>query len=103
MNNKLHLPAGRRRAAGTFHPCAIRNDHRARMRPVAAIGHAKLPLRAQWLRNAVTGALECHWIAEVSTEPHPRLKTLRGHGKTRMRRGAHSAALRPPSRLHAHG
>lgn len=105
MNNKLHLHAGRRRAAGTFHPCKVSSGSRARMRPPVAVslGHAKAPLRAQWWRNPETGSLECHWVPDAGTEPHLRLKAVRRPFKPRMHRRTRSAGLRPPSRLRAHG
>ncbi|ULU24474.1 hypothetical protein [Dyella terrae] len=105
MNNKLHLCAGRRRAVGTFHPYKAPNGSRTRVRHSVAVltQQTTAPLSARWSRNAVTGALECHWAPEASTEPHPRMKAVRRIVHARMHRRSRSAGLRPPSRLYIHG
>jgi len=105
MNYKLHLFAGRRRAAGTFHPFKASNGSRARMRPGVAVSiqHACAPLCARWSRNAVTGALECRWIPEAPVEPRRHAKAVCRSFKARMHRRSRSAGLRPPSRLSIHG
>nr|WP_199048731.1 hypothetical protein [Dyella sp. ASV24] len=105
MNSKLHLCAGRRRAAGAFYPFNAPNGRRNRARPSAAVSnqHATAPLSARWSRNAVTGRLECHWASDVSTEPHPCMKAVRRILKVRMHRRSRSAGLRPPSRFYVHG
>ena len=106
MNN-LHLHAVRRHAADTLHP--RKAFHRGLSRsgqvvPVCAPrNEAALPLRAQWFRNTVSGALECRWISEVPAELQPRASTVRPATLVRMHRHAHRADMRPPSRKYANG
>lgn len=108
--NKLQLRAARPRTASTFH-------HRKTPHGLSRVRHAVSavtphhdapvrrvkPLRAQWFRNPASGALECRWIADTTTQPPMRrgsvvIHAAPIHDVSRMPRRVHRAALRPPSR-----
>jgi hypothetical protein len=103
--NKLQLRAVRPRTASTFHRRkASHGIGRARhvlsatiLRYDAPVRRAT-PLRAQWFRNTLTGALECRWVAETTTEPPAHHGTVPAHGVIRMPRRISRAGMRPPSR-----
>lgn len=105
MNN-LHLHAVRRHAANTLHRRKASSGALSRSRHAMSVvtprNDAALPLRAQWFRNAVSGALECRWVSEVPAEPLPRVGAGRFLSLIRMHRRVHRAGMRPPSR-HANG
>ena len=102
--NKLYLRAVRRRAAGAI------QHHKAwgtwnRVRPTMAVAplHHAASLHAQWRRNAVTGVLECRWMADAPVEPRPRLSAGRFASKFRTQWRLRGAGMRPPSRQCANG
>jgi hypothetical protein len=98
--NKLQLRAARPRTASTFHrrkaPRGILRVQHAlsatTLRHDAPVRRAT-PLRAQWFRNTLTGALECRWVADTGAEP-----PARAHRVIRMPLRIHRAGMRPPSR-----
>jgi hypothetical protein len=103
--NKLQLRAARPRTASIFHRhkashgisrprhivTSMSQQHDASTRRVA-------PLRAQWVRNPTSGALECRWMADAGTEPPMHRATLHIHPILRMPRRISRAGMRPPSR-----
>ncbi|GLQ94476.1 hypothetical protein [Dyella acidisoli] len=103
--NKLYLRAVRRRAAGAIHLHKTWGGTLHRVRSAAAVAplHYAAPLHAQWRRNAATGVLECHWVADAPAQPRPRLSSARFTSKFRMQWRPRGAGMRPPSRLCANG
>jgi hypothetical protein len=108
--NKLQLRAARPRTASTFHRRKASQGASRLREAVSVISlHHSAParrvhsLRAQWFRNPVSGALECRWIADTTTEPpvrsgHVRFQHTLIHHVLRMPRRLHRARMRPPSR-----
>jgi hypothetical protein len=103
--NKLQLHAARPRTAGIFQGrSASHGLLRARHAVSATLLHhdvsvrRSMPLRAQWFRNTVTGALECRWVTESVTEPPMHRAAMPRHPTIRMSRCINGAGIRPPSR-----
>lgn len=99
MNN-LHLHAVRRHAANTFHrrkasACTLSHSHGAVLVSMPRSDIA-LPLRAQWFRHPVSGALECRWIPEESAQRPRRPGIARIPSMIRMHRRVHRVRMRPP-------
>jgi hypothetical protein len=106
MINKLQLRAARPRTAGTIHRrlASISAISRPKLAASAlshgngAFVHRQAALRAQWFRNATTGALECHWANDAVVEPPMRRGAAHLHPVLRMPRRTRRAGMRPPSR-----
>ncbi|GFZ96565.1 hypothetical protein [Dyella caseinilytica] len=103
--NKLQLRAARPRTASTFHRRkASRGISRLRHVLSAVTLHHDVPvrhstpLRAQWSRNPVSGALECRWIVDATMEPPMYRGSVHRHPVIRMPRRTSHAGMRPPSR-----
>ncbi|WP_266157624.1 hypothetical protein [Dyella silvatica] len=106
MNN-LHLHAVRRHAANTFRRRKASNGASSRSYRAVAVsmprGDAALPLRAQWFRHPLSGALECRWVPlETARRAHPR-QIARIPSMIRMHRRARRVSMRPPLCKHGHG
>jgi hypothetical protein len=104
--NKLQLRAVRPRTASTFHRRKASLGFSRLRHAVSAVTlhhdvpvRRATPLRAQWSRNPVSGALECRWVADTTTtEPPVRHGNVLIHPVLRMPRRIHRAGMRPPSR-----
>jgi len=103
--NKLQIHAVRQRAACALHRRKALNGVLGRSRRAApatfprhdASTHRALPLRAQWFRHAVSGALECRWVPDAAAEPHS-VGNVHFLSTARMHRRISRAGMRPPSR-----
>jgi hypothetical protein len=103
--NKLQLRAARPRTASTFHRRKASHGLSRLRHVVSAVTlhhdvpvRCATPLRAQWVRNTVSGALECHWIADTNAEPPMRRGNVQIHSALRMSRRIGRVGMRPPSR-----
>jgi hypothetical protein len=103
--NKLQRRAARLRAASTFHRNpASRGLLRVRHAVSTTLMHhdatvlRATPLRAQWFRNPISGALECRWAADAGTEPPMHRTTVPIYAMACMPRRISRAGMRPPSR-----
>ena len=104
--NILHFVSGRDRAAD---PCKASNGLR---RIAEASSHSALAdrpphlppalrhatLSVTWSHNALTGALECHWVADVPARRDRHFEAKVSPRGRRMHRPGSRASLRPPSR-----
>lgn len=103
--NKLYLRAVRRRAAGALpsHDVLRGSWNRARAVVVATPLPRIAPMRAQWQRNAATGALECRWLTDAPAAPRPIRSKARLASGFHMHWHLRGAGLRPPLRHRVRG
>ncbi|MBB3228524.1 hypothetical protein FHW69_003166 [Luteibacter sp. Sphag1AF] len=100
--NKLQLRAARLCAANAtvsrnaLNPILHLSRHTVSpmSRSQAAVVPASPSLHAHWVRNAITGTLECVWASEAVAEPPMRTITPHGHATLRVLRHIRRKHLR---------